>query len=237
MPAYACARLRQLLANLWARQAALQCAFNQESIDLLIPTYTGSIACGDFFNPAKLSAVVVQVKYKSKADTAAEDDIRPLGISRDLDNPLPYFTLLMELGNESNHGHSRSRLKPRVWGTGSIPYSQLVQDWVNAVEILVHHKALSSPKAKTDPMKKAVTERRKAMDNYDRYSLSARGSSDAVYGILKAARLAEAFAALLKVAIQSPTELDRTISQMRPLERFSKLFGHTDWMSEYCSEE
>jgi hypothetical protein len=58
---------RQLLANLWARHAALQCCFNQASLDLFIPYYTGCITGDSVFDPAALSGVVVQVKYKANS--------------------------------------------------------------------------------------------------------------------------------------------------------------------------
>src|SRR5438477_5855927 len=103
MPTDIVGHFRQLLANLWARQAALQCAFNQRSIDLLIPAYMGSTEPKATFNPTMLSGIVVRVEYKTKADTTVEDDIRPIGIPCDLSAPLPYIVFLMEFGTESRH--------------------------------------------------------------------------------------------------------------------------------------
>jgi hypothetical protein len=75
-----------LLANLWARHAALQCCFNQESLDLLIPTYRGSMT--DFFDPDRLSAIVVQVKNNTTCDPRAGNALWPIGIPNDLPEPL-----------------------------------------------------------------------------------------------------------------------------------------------------
>lgn len=90
--------LRNLLASLWARGVALQCSFNQKSLDLLVVTYTGSVAPLAIFDVAQLSAVVVQIKYKTQADTKAEAALRPIAIPRDTSHPLPYIAILMELG-------------------------------------------------------------------------------------------------------------------------------------------
>jgi hypothetical protein len=92
---------RQLLANLYARGAALQCSFGQQSLDLLIPTYNGSVADDEPFDPAALSAVICQVKYQTIGDKRAGDALRPIGIPRDLDQPLPYLALLLELGSSA----------------------------------------------------------------------------------------------------------------------------------------
>jgi hypothetical protein len=94
---------RQLLANLYARGAALQCSFGQESLDLFIPTYAGSVADNATFDPAALSAVVCQVKYRTVGDKRAGDALRPIGIPRDLDQPLPYLALLLELGSTATY--------------------------------------------------------------------------------------------------------------------------------------
>ena len=63
--------------------------------------YFGDIKSGAFFDPAMLSTVFGQVKFKNRVDTTAEEAIRSFGLFRDLSAPLPYLTLLFELGNES----------------------------------------------------------------------------------------------------------------------------------------
>ncbi|KAF8343349.1 hypothetical protein F5887DRAFT_886857, partial [Amanita rubescens] len=74
---------QELLANLWTRGAALQCFFSQESIEFLIPSYHGSVDLDSKFDPSRLSAVVVQVKYKVAEDKQAELAIRPIGVHHD----------------------------------------------------------------------------------------------------------------------------------------------------------
>jgi hypothetical protein len=73
--------------------------------------YHGNIDTKAVFDPAMLSAVFGQVKFKSKADTAAEQAIRPIGLPRDPSEPLPYLALLFELGNDSDHGAAKSKIK------------------------------------------------------------------------------------------------------------------------------
>jgi hypothetical protein len=101
---------RQLLANLWARGAALQCCFRQESLDLVIVTYKGSISTNAIFDTENLSAIVVQIKYQGNADTRAGRALRPIGIPRSIHRPLPYIALRMELGNQSNHQITKSKI-------------------------------------------------------------------------------------------------------------------------------
>jgi hypothetical protein len=84
---------RDTLANLWARGAGLQCCFSQERINLLVPAYHGSIGPDSIFNPSLLSVIVIQVKFKRDGDLNAELAISPLGVDRDLDEPLCYNTV------------------------------------------------------------------------------------------------------------------------------------------------
>ena len=91
---YAC---RDMLANLWVRGAGLQCCFSQERIDLLVPAYHGPIGPDSIFDPSLLSVIVVQIKFKHDGDLNAELAISALGGDRDLDEPLPYLAIVMEL--------------------------------------------------------------------------------------------------------------------------------------------
>jgi len=93
----------QLLTNLWARHAAFQCSFNQESLGLLITTYSGDTTKDAVFDPAALSGIAIQIKYKIASDSGADDALRLIGISRDLCRPLPYLVLL----TPSSHHYSR----------------------------------------------------------------------------------------------------------------------------------
>ena len=104
--------LRQLLANLWARQAALQCCHNQESFDLLLPTYTfnGPIKDGDVFDPERLSGCCASIKLKTAGDLKAGNTLRPLGIPRSLTQPLPYIALHLELGCETTYRETQSKI-------------------------------------------------------------------------------------------------------------------------------
>jgi hypothetical protein len=72
--------LRKLFANLWARGAALQCCFNQESLDFQIVTYKGSVAPHATFDIKNLSVAVFQIKNKSSPDTKALPSLRPIGL-------------------------------------------------------------------------------------------------------------------------------------------------------------
>src|SRR5215472_1353929 len=130
-------QFRKLLANLWARQAVLQCSFNQASIHCLIPIYMGSMANDAIFDPAMLTGIVVQVQYKSKGDLASGQNIRPFGIFRDLEAPLPYVAFLMELGTESAYGHQGKKVESTVWSRDrNTKFSTLVQEWSVEVDNL-----------------------------------------------------------------------------------------------------
>jgi len=224
--------VRELLANLWARQAALQCCFNQESIDLLIPVYMGSISEHDKFNPTMLSGIVVQVKYKVKADTTVEQDVQPLGVARDLHAPLPYLAFVMEL-TESQHQSTGKKVKATAWLPTNVPFSTLVRDWTSAVDAHRLYKAQpNSNKVEANKMRAKVEEKRKLKDGYQRYSISARGASD-VYGLLAGEKLKAALATLLQVTMPSPSDHSLELQHMRPLERLGKGSGHTDWMQSF----
>jgi len=103
--------LRDLLANLWARGAVLQCCFTQEAIDLVIPIYFGKINASAKFDPPYLFTIPGQVKFKTAGVSKAESAIWPIGIPRDVEEPLPYLILLIGLGNETNYQETRSKLK------------------------------------------------------------------------------------------------------------------------------
>jgi hypothetical protein len=77
----------------------------------MIVTYKGSVTADSIFDIENLSAVVVQIKNKDRPDTKAGPALRPLGIPRRVGRPLPYIALLMELGNESRHRKSNSKIK------------------------------------------------------------------------------------------------------------------------------
>ena len=235
--------LRDLLANLWARGAILQCCFNQESIDFLMVMYHGDIQADAVFDPAMLSGVFGQVKFKSKTDTTAEQAVRPIGLPRDLSQPLPYLALLLELGNESCYATTHLNIKvttPEAALEGQ--FQKLTEKWVAATSTLAEYQKKKCKKGKpgkgrSDPklvgMQRAAKERRLTIDAYNRYSIAVRGASAKVYGILHTAKVETAFATLLSTTMPSPTAQDETIQHMRPLERLGGESGHTSWMSKY----
>ena len=233
---------RQLLANLWARGAALQCSFNQEALDLFIVTYSGSIASGENFGPKMLSAVVVQVKFKIKADGKAGAALRPIGIPRDYSRPLPYLALLLELGNESAHKETNSKIEVKSQpAPAGATFQTLVDSYVAAEKDLEDYRSKQldayRQRKRKDPMeekmRKVVLDARSEMDNFNRYAISIRGATPEVYGILKEANVVKEFASLLSVTMPAPVAQDHMIQHMWPLERLGDNSAHTDWMYEY----
>jgi hypothetical protein len=236
--------LRDLLANLWARGVALQCSFNQESLDLLIVTYTGSVAPLAIFNVAQLSAVVVQVKYKTQADTKAEAALRPIAIPRDTSHPLPYIAILMELGAESCHRSTGTRFQvkspqPLVEGK----FEDLWNKWISAQQCLQEHKSQQGETRKRKAGKDHkevqllgdIADTQVAMETYNRFTICVRGASEEVYGVLKTANVAQAFATFLSTTMPPPTAQDTATQHMRPLDHLSDASAHTAWMSVYVS--
>lgn len=231
--------LRQLLENLWARGAALQCCFNQEAIDFLIVTYSGSIGATDIFDPTMLSAIVVQIKNKGQADTNAELGTQPIGVPRNAPQTLPYIAMLLEFGNNSCHRSTNSQIKittPKNPGS----FSSLEYDYLSAVRNLGHYETIANAqtvKQRRDPAKatlrKAVQDTWLAMNDYNRYTIAIRGSSSDEYGILKNPQLNEQFATLLSLTMPPPTAEDIAIRHMMPLERLGKTSAHTVWMKDY----
>ena len=69
-----------------------------ERIDLLIPVYHGFVNPDSIFDPSLLSLTVVQVKFKTGGDLDTELAISPIGVVCNLDKPLPYLVIVMELG-------------------------------------------------------------------------------------------------------------------------------------------
>ena len=209
-------------------------------------TYSGNVAPSETFNVAKLSAVVVQVKYKTKADTKAEPAIRPLGIHRDLSQPLPYIAILLELGNESRHQKTNTRFQvttppPLVNGK----FEDLQQRWISALQQLKNYKdenlKTKKRKGRKDAQQAQLQEpleiTRVAMDAYNRYTISVRGASSKVYGVLKKANIETEFATLVSVTMPSPSLIqDPTIQHMRPLDRLDLKSAHNAWMFEYAGD-
>ena len=231
--------LRQLLANTWARQAAIQCSFNQDSLDLLIPAYHGSVTPGAIFYPALLTGIVVQIKFKTAGDKQAGDSLRPLGIPRGLERPLPYLAILLELGNESEYQETRSKIKTTASKrVGRDQFQKLIDEWISALK---KHQKQTKVEGKQDKetlkkLEAAVTEAKLVIESCNRYSIFVRGTSPEVYGILNEARIAKEFKTLLSVTMPSPTDRTDAMQCMRPFERFGKS-AHMAWMTQFPEEE
>jgi hypothetical protein len=227
---------------LWARHAALQCCFNQESLDCLIVAYKGPIGPNIIFDPDALSAIVVHVNLKATPDTAAADALRPIGVPRDPSNPLPYLALLMELGTEAFHGKTKKKIKVATPGpAGEREFQKLTREWVGATQALVNYQDEQRAKGK-EPNKKMVKRlvadiaaKQQAMDFYNRFIISVRGASPEVYGILNKADISGAFETLLRVAMPSPVNEKKSVQSMRPLEHLKD--AHVAWMHRYKTRE
>ena len=220
---------RQLLANLWARGAGLQCCFSQESIDLLLVAYYGSVDPDSIFDPSLLSSMAVQVKYKIAGDGNASSAIRPIGVVRDLDKPLPYLAILMELGCEQCFNENGTKIKylaPGPLADGA--FRTLHNAWDVAAKNLI----TNTDKDPAKGLNKKVDDARLSVDSYNRYSISVRGISPDEYGILRTAKIAKEFANLLSIIMTSIGEDHSTKKHMRPLERLSDQ-SHIAWMSGY----
>ena len=201
-----------------------------------MPTYDGPVDGNEKFDPSRLSAVTAQVKFKVAGDKKAELAIRPMGVPRDRRQPLPYLALLMELGSESKYRESNSKI--RCTASEPLPDGKFGEycDALDAAE----KKLASHPKGKDtknnsilDNLKKETNDARTAIASCNRYSISVRGASQDVYGILDAANIADEFATLLSIIMPLPANEHSTRQHMRPLERLSNESSHTDWMSEY----
>ena len=205
--------------------------------------YHGNIDAKAIFDPAMLSAVFGQVKFISKADTTAEQAIRPIRLPCSLFGPLPYLVMLFELGNDSNHGRTKSKIKVTTpTFTTKDEFQKLTQNWLTAVKALGKYQAEHpEKKRKKDPKlvekQNEVKEERVAMDAHNRYTIAIRGASASVYGILDKAKVKTEFATLLAITMPSPTAQDEMTQHMRPLERLGRESDHTAWMSRYVVGE
>jgi hypothetical protein len=230
--------LRQLLANLWARGAALQCCFNQEGIDFLIPFYKGSIEATAIFDPAALSGVVGQIKHKVKGDGEAGRNLSPMGIPFDPSSgPPPFLALLLELGSETFYRSTKSKIQhAKFVPNEQVQFRNLRAAWLTAQEKLTEHLSKKASKHELHELKVAAKEARQAMDRYNQWSIHARGASPEVYGILDKTKITTEFQALLGVTSPSPRESEPMVQQMLPLERLGSTSPYNAWMLQFVSE-
>ena len=238
---------RDLLANLWARGAALQCSFSQESFNLLIPFYYGSVEPDSIFDPSLLSAGLAQIKNKAAGDTQAELAIRPIGVPSDR---LPYLAILMELGCESCFKENRSKIKYKVSGPLDdgklrkyrVAHGKAAQKLKTYVEnALVQKKRKTQKDTREETweetiktLKEEADKTQLAIESCYRYSISVRGTSPDVYGILDKANIANEFKTLLDIIMPQPLDEEDSIRQhLRPLERLADDSPQTAWMWKY----
>jgi hypothetical protein len=199
--------------------------------------YLGEMGPGVVFDPALLTVVPGQIKFKIQADTSAEQDIQPIGLPRDLSAPLPYLALFFELGNESSHGATKLKIKATTPAPTMKNFQTLVKHWQDALDAVECYRK-QHPKVKHKDVElvklvKMAEQERQAMDGYNRYTIAVRGASASIYGILDKANVKTEFAALLGTTMPSPTIQDTMIQHMRPLERLGSRSDHTAWMSRY----
>jgi hypothetical protein len=120
--------------------------------------YLGDMSPGAIFDPAMLSAVPGQVKFKSQADTSVEQAIQPIGLPRNLCAPLPYLAVPFELGNKSYHGATKSKIKATTPSSPMVEFQALRENWEKAGEALESYLK-EHPKAKhKDPLSKLYYE-------------------------------------------------------------------------------
>ena len=235
--------LRKLLANLWSRGVALQCSFNQEAIDFLIPIYTGSLAPGEPFDPSKLTGMVGQVKNKAAGDSDAKDAMRPFALPRNTSSPLPYLAVLMELGTESQFRETGSHLRVKTWDTdGNSPsYDDRHADWLAAFTAVA--EAQRNPQRSVEERKEkkrleqVMLEKQLVKEGYNRYSIAIRGASPTTYGILATAKIVEAFKQILHITLAPADEFDRKVQHMVPLGGNHPNTGDCDWMADFETDD
>ena len=185
----------------------------------------GPIGPDSIFDPSLLSVIVIQVKFKYDGDPNAELALSPLGVDRDLDEPLPYLAILMKLGCEQSFKGSKKMIKYMASGTLAAGEFRKRRMALNVAEqVLLNNTEKTAIKG----LKKKVYDARVYADSYNRYSISVRGASPDVYGILHSAKIVEEFETLLKVAMPSSDTEKRTTMHVRPNERMSRASHHTD---------
>ena len=220
---------RKLLANLWARGAALQCGFSQESIYFIIPLYHGSIHSDSIFDPSRLSAVVVQVMSVA-GGKIVEPIIRPFGVPRDRHQPLPYLVILMDL-DESRYANNGLKIYAAPEPSTDGEFGILCDALDAAVkEFETYRSGKKTEKEILEGLKKKIHDARLAVDSCNRYSMSVCGVSQREYGILREAKIESEFATLVEIIMPLPDEEHNTREHVWPLERLSE---RSAWMSDY----
>jgi len=178
--------------------------------------------------------------------------LRPIGIPRDARDPLPYVALHLELGNESSYRQSKSKIQVTVSEHGDVEFCTLVNKASTAEKELQEYRDKMKVEKKVEKkeadkkevektmiksLREEVKSARTKRDSYNRYSISVRGASPEVYGVLAKANIATEFATLLRVTMPSSDDQNSTIQQMRSLERLGDNCANMAWMLQYTAED
>ena len=197
--------------------------------------YLGDVSPGAIFNPTLLSGLFLQIKLKVDGDAK----MQPVGIPRDLSQPLPYLVILMELGTEANYQATGSKMKSAVSPAPQHGvFKMLTDEWVTAANALESYKERpNKTQAEIKKLKTNVAEKRLAMDSCNGYFVGVRGATPDTYGILTTSRVEQPFAMLLKVVMPAPDGQTRAIQAMRPFDRLGKSSASMAWTSKYVRDD
>ena len=201
--------------------------------------YHGDIEADADFDPARLTAAFGKVKFKSEAGTTAEEVIRPIGIPPDLSRPYLTLEFLLELGNESAHGTTGSKIKVTVPKSQAAEgeFQKLAGNWLAAAKSLQGRQERKLEQGHAAPKwaekQSAMQEARLAMNAYNRYMIVVHDShawaEAKVYdAVLRLAGMEFEFATLLRSPMLAPVMGDGTCG---PLSGWGCV--HTSWMSIY----
>jgi hypothetical protein len=191
----------------------------------------------EIFDPARNSSIVAQLKLKSGGDFKAGNKIKPIGIHRSLEQPLPYIAIHVELGCKVLYRASGGTL---MVTTSEPPFPGqfrlLTSDWIIARNELETMQNAHVGKEEMSTQREFIAEKRAAMDYCNRFSIYVRGASSQTYGILKKANIEKEFTTLLNTARASIDDEYRA-QNMRPCERLENTSAHMAWMAEYIAED
>lgn len=227
--------LRDMLADLWSRNAILQCSHNRESLTFVGALYFGSVDDDAVFDPTRLAPLSAQIKLKIKPDTSAERHLRrPISIPRA--GNLPHFALVMELGTEALHENG-SNVKTTI----SSPVSDeefygCEKTLRDAQKRLLELKVKKAKEPDIDVQKKKVEEKQQAMNACNRYLVSIRGASPNVYSILEEAKIAHEFQNFLGMVSPLAVNSEDEIQTVMPLRQLNCDTPYTTWMRRFMMD-
>lgn len=120
-------------------------------------------------------------------------------------------------------------------------FKDLRNEWISTRQCLQEHIAQKGETRKRKAGKDHrevqllgdIANRQVAMDTYNRFTICVRGASEEVYGVLKTANIAKAFATFLSTTMPPPTAQNTATQHMRPLDHLSDTSAHTAWMLLY----